>query len=125
MRNILFKVIDYITSFLMGTGTLLLVSLVINDGWNMFLAMAVGMLLGNVVLLLIVVLFSSISTPFEIFPVGMVITMLTGMAAAMAIAAVAADFNSLLLPVTAFSVFTQLMIHLYNNSLKGEVHSGR
>ncbi len=119
--KIIFKILDYIISVLMGTGTLYLVSLVVSENWNMFLAMIVGMVLGMVVLLLSVLLFVSVSTAFELFPVGMVITMITGMTAGMVITMIEIDFQLMLLTAIAFSLFTQLCIDLYNMKLKGEV----
>ena len=119
--KILFKILDYIISVIMGTGTLYLVSLVVSDSWNMFLAMAVGMVLGMVVLLLSVLLFVSVSTAFELFPVGMVITMITGMTAGMVITMVEIDFQLMLFASISFSLFAQLCIDLYNMKLKGEV----
>jgi len=119
--KILFKVLDYIISALMGTGTLYLVSLVVSQSWNMFLAMIVGMVLGILVLLVSVLLFVSVSTAFELFPVGMVITMITGMTAGMVITMVDIDFQIMLFAAIAFSLFTQLCIDLYNMKLKGDV----
>ena len=105
----------------MGTGTLYLVSLVVSENWNMFLAMIVGMVLGMVVLLLSVLLFVSVSTAFELFPVGMVITMITGMTAGMVITMVEIDFQLMLFASIAFSLIVQFLIDLYNIKLKGEV----
>ncbi len=119
--KILFKILDYTTSVLMGAGTLLLVSLVVSKNWNMFFAMIVGMSLGIVVLLLTVLLFISVSTVFELFPVGMVITMFTGMATGMVTTIVELDFTLMLLAVITLSLFAQLWIDLYNMKLKGEV----
>ena len=119
--KILFKILDYIISVLMGTGTLFLVSLVVSESWNMFLAMIMGMVLGIVVLLLAVVLFISVATVFELFPVGMVITMFTGMTTAMVITIVEIDFKLMLLAAVAFSLFAQFWIDSYNMKLKGDV----
>ncbi len=119
--KILFKILDYTTSVLMGAGTLLLVSLVVSKNWNMFFAMIAGMTLGIVVLLLTVLLFISVSTAFELFPVGMVITMFTGMATGMVTTIVELDFTLMLLAVITLSLFAQLWIDLYNMKLKGEV----
>ena len=105
----------------MGTGTLFFVSLVVSESWNMFLAMIVGMVLGIVVLLLAVVLFVSVSTAFELFPVGMIITMFTGMTTGMIITIVEIDFKLMLLAATAFSLLAQFWIDLYNMKLKGDV----
>jgi len=119
--KILFKILDYIISVLMGTGTLFFVSLVVSESWNMFLAMIVGMVLGIVVLLLAVLLFISVTTAFELFPVGMIITMFTGMTAGMAITIVEIDFKLMLFTAIAFSLFAQFWIDLYNMKLKGDV----
>ena len=119
--KIIYKILDYIISVLMGTGTLFLVSLVVNENWNMFLAMITGMVLGIVVLLITVLLFVSVSTAFELFPVGMVITMITGMTAGMLITMVEIDFQLMLFASISFSLFAQLCIDLYNMKLKGEV----
>jgi hypothetical protein len=119
--KILFKILDYISAVLMGVGTLFLVSLVISNGWNMFFAMIVGMILGTGVLMLAVLLFSFFSTPFEIFPVGMVITMPIGMAAGMAVTVADPDVICMLSVAAVFSLFAQLGIDLYNMKIKGEV----
>ncbi|MEF9476165.1 MAG: hypothetical protein L0958_05710 [Candidatus Mariimomonas ferrooxydans] len=119
--KILFKILDYIISVLMGTGTLFLVSLVVNESWNMFFAMIVGIVLGIVVLLLTVLLFISVSTAFELFPVGMVITMFIGMATGMVITIVELDFILMLSAAITLSLFAQFWIDLYNMKLKGEV----
>jgi len=119
--KILFKILDYIISVLMGTGTLFLVSLVVSESWNMFLAMIMGMVLGIVVLLLAVVLFISVATVFELFPVGMIITMFTGMTTAMVITIVEIDFKLMLVATVAFSLFAQFWIDSYNMKLKGDV----
>jgi hypothetical protein len=119
--KILFKILDYMISVFMGTGTLFLVSLVVSASWNMFLAMIVGMVLGIVVLLLAVVLFVSVSTAFELFPVGMIITMFTGMTTGMVITIVEIDFKLMLLAAIAFSLLSQFWIDIYNMKLKGNV----
>lgn len=123
--KILFKIIDYIISVLMGTGTLFLVSLIVSESWNMFVAMIMGMVLGIAVLLLTVLLFVSVSTAFELFPVGMVITMITGMTTGMIITMVEIDFQLMLLATMAFSLFAQFWIDLYNMKLKGDVQIDR
>lgn len=105
----------------MGTGTLFLVSLVVSESWNVFLAMIVGVILGIVVLVLTVLLFIFVSTAFELFPVGMVITTFIGMAAGLVITIIEVDFILMFLAVIAFSLFAQLWIDLYNMKLKGEV----
>ncbi len=105
----------------MGTGTLFLVSLVVSESWNMFLAMIMGMVLGIVVLLLTVLLFVSVSTAFELLPVGMIITMFTGMTAGMIITIVEIDFKLMLFAAIAFSLLAQFWIDLYNMKLKGDV----
>ncbi len=105
----------------MGTGTLFFVSLVVSESWNMFLAMIVGMVLGIVVLLLTVLLFISVTTVFELFPVGMVITMFTGMTTGMIITIVEIDFKFMLLAAIAFSLFAHFWIDSYNMKLKGYV----
>jgi hypothetical protein len=122
--KILFKILDYLISVFMGTVTLFLVTFVINESWNMFIAMIIGMIIGTAVLLISVLLFSSVSTPFELFPAGMIITMFTGMAAGMA-RVMDADFQVMLIPAVIFSSFTQLMMDLYNMRLKGKVNSVR
>ncbi len=119
--KILFKILDYIISVLMGTGTLFLVSFVVSESWNMFLAMIMGMVLGIVVLLLTVLLFVSVATVFELFPVGMIITMFTGMTTGMVITIVEIDFILMLLAAIAFSLFAQFWIDLYNMKLIGDV----
>lgn len=109
----------------MGTGTLFLVSLIVSESWNMFVAMIMGMVLGIAVLLLTVLLFVSVSTAFELFPVGMVITMITGMTTGMIITMVEIDFQLMLLATMAFSLFAQFWIDLYNMKLKGDVQIDR
>lgn len=120
--KILLKILDYIISVLMGTGTLFFVFLVVSESWNMFLAMIVGMVLGIVVLLLTVLLFISVTTVFELFPVGMVITMFTGMTTGMIITISEIDFKFMLSATIAFSLFAHFWIDLYNMKLKGDVH---
>ena len=119
--KILFKILDYLISVFMGTGTVYLVSLVVHESWNMALAMIAGMFLGIVVLMLTVLLFIYVSTAFELFPVGMVITMFTGMAAGMVITGMETDLFFMLMAAAIFSVFAQCGIDLYNMKLKGEV----
>lgn len=119
--KIIFRILDYAISVLMGTGALFLVSLVVGEGWNMFLAMFVGMLLGLVVLVFSVLLFSPITTPFELFPVGMVITMVAGMGAGMAQAKGDTNCTVMLVAVVLFSLTAQVVMDLYNVRLKGEV----
>jgi hypothetical protein len=83
------------------------------------------MVLGMVVLLLSILLFISVSTAFELFPVGMVITMITGMTTGMVITMVEIDFQLMLFAAIAFSLFAHLCIDLYNMKLKGEVQIDR
>jgi hypothetical protein len=119
--KILFKILDYTISVLMGAGTVSVVYLLIGMEWNMFLAMFVGMLLGMVVLVLIVLIFSPVSTPFELFPVGMIITMFTGMGAGMVQTQGEADFTVMLVAAVLFSLSVQLVMDLFNMRLRGEV----
>ncbi|MFQ5712576.1 MAG: hypothetical protein ACE5GU_00920 [Candidatus Scalinduaceae bacterium] len=108
-------------AILMGVGTLFLVSLVVGKGWNMFFTMIVGMVLGMVVLAVTVLVFSPICSLFQLFPSGMIITMLTGMAAGMIFAAKEMDFMIILWTIVTFSLFVQLGIDFYNMKLKGEL----
>lgn len=119
--KILFKILDYIISVLMGSGTLYIVSLVVNENWNMLPAMIVGMILGIVVLLIALLLFIFVSTAFELIPAGMIITMFIGMAAGMAMTAAETDFRFMLSAAVAFSLLAQGYVDLYNMRLKGEV----
>ncbi len=105
----------------MGLGTLFLVSAVVNEGWNMVLAMAVGMLLGVLVLVAALLLFVRFSTAFEIIPVGMAITMVIGMSVGMKTAAGWTDVFSMVPAVVTFSFLFQLGINNYNRKLKGEL----
>ncbi len=119
--KILFKILDYLISVFMGAGTVFTVSLVVGEGWNMFIAMFIGMLLGMIVMLLSVMLFVYVSTAFELFPAGMLITMFTGMAAGMLLSADRIDFTVLLWAAIFLSILIQLCIDIYNMKLKGEV----
>ncbi len=123
--KILFKVLDYSASVFMGAGTVLVVSLLIPAGMNMVLAMIAGMMLGTAVLFLGVMIFSFVSAPFELFPAGMIITMIIGMGSAMAVASWETDPAFMLRAGIAFSLFVQLMIDLYNLKIRGEVHIDR
>jgi hypothetical protein len=102
--KILFEILDYIISVLMGSGTLYLVSLVVNENWNMLPAMIVGMVIGIVVLLIALLLFIFLSSAFELIPAGMIITMFTGMAAGMAMTAAEMDFRYMLSAAIVFSL---------------------
>jgi len=119
--NVLFKILDYLSAVLMGAGTLFLVTLSVGKDWNMFFAMIVGMAIGMGVLVLSLLLFSSFSAAFEIFPVGMVITMPVGMAAGMIMSGDGPDFVFMVSASAVFSVCAQLGFDLYNMKLKGEV----
>ena len=119
--TLLFKAVDYCAALLMGSATLLMVLLVVGEGWNMFLAMFVAMLLGMVVLFAVVLLFSPLSTPFELFPPGMIITMVVGMAAGMAASHGPVNWRTAWVAVLIFSVVVQFVIDCYNAKLKGEV----
>jgi hypothetical protein len=87
----------------------------------MLLAMLTGMILGMGVLLVVMMLFTGISTLFELFPAGMVITMITGMFAGMVLAAMEVKMVQLLLPAIGFSFFIQIVMELYNLKLSGDV----
>jgi hypothetical protein len=119
--KILFKMLDYLISVFMGAGTVFVVSLIVGEGWNMFIAMIAGMVLGMFVLLLTVMLFVYVSSAFELFHVGMVITMLVGMISGMAMAVGKADFTRMLCAAIILSVLAQLCMDLLNMKLKGEV----
>jgi len=123
--NLIFKVIDYAASLLMGAATVFFVSLFVNKGWNMAVAMVAGMLFGMIAFSLVTLLFVRVSTFFQIMPPGMIISMFTGMGAGMALSE--ADFDlALLLKVSAiFSIFVQYTMDLYNLTLSGEVPLGR
>ena len=116
-----FKLLDYIIATLMGTGTLSAVYLIVDQDWNMLVAMVAGMVLGMAVLLLTVLLFIPISTAFELFPAGMIITMLIGMVVGMITSMRNLDFMSMLYPVIGCSLFVQVVFDLYNLKLAGEV----
>ena len=118
--KVLFKIVDYLSAVLMGTGTLFLVTLAVSKDWNMFFAMIVGMILGTVVLVITILLFFPVSSTFELFPPGMIITMFTGMSAAMAITMGDIDFRLMLITAVLFSILVQITIDLYNRKLKGD-----
>lgn len=118
--TIFFKILDYLSALAMGIGTLFLVTLVVGRGWNMFLAMVAGMVIGMGVLLLALILFCSFSTLFELVPKGMIITMVTGMVSGMA-AANGQGFTLMASASAVFSFGTQIAIDLYNMKVSGEV----
>lgn len=115
------RILDYAISVLMGAGTLLIVTLVVGREWNMLLAMIAGMGLGVLVLMVSLPVFLLVSSPFELVPSGMVITMLTGMFSAMAVTMTDIDISLMLPAVTVFSLLVQIWIDSYNRELKGEV----
>lgn len=117
----LFKVLDYITAFLMGIGTLFLATIVVGNEWNMLLAMVTGMIAGMVVLLMALVLFSPFSTPFELLPKGMVITMATGMVAGMLVTVDGAETFFMIAASAVFSICVQAGFDFYNMKLRGDV----
>ena len=121
LLRILFKVLDYIIAALMGIGTLSTIYLIIDKDWNMPVGMFVGMVLGMLVLLLIILLFIPISTAFELFPVGMIISIFVGMVVGMMRSMESTAFMSMVFPVIAFSLFAQFIMDLYNLRLMGEV----
>ncbi len=119
--KILYKILDYTISVLMGVSTLLLVSLVVGKDWNMFFAMFVGMILGIVVLLIIVMIFISISTVFELFPAGMLTTIFTGMATGMILTKTETNFTMMLVVIIAYSFLFSIVIDLYIIILKCDI----
>ena len=123
VRNIpvALKIVDYLMSVIMGVGTLLLVTIIVDMHWNMFLAMIAGMMLGVPVLMITFIIFSSVSSPFEIFPAGMVITMITGMVTGMVESMKDDNLKVMLIVVIVFSLIVQLSIDLYNLKLSGEL----
>ncbi len=119
--KIILGILDYIVAAIMGAGALCLAFLVVGEGWNMFLAMAVGMVLGMVVLLLVVFIFGPICNTLQLFPPGMITTMVIGMLAGMGIAGTWTDFKTGLAFAVGFALFVQLAIDCYDWKLKGEV----
>ncbi len=79
------------------------------------------MILGIVVLLLIVMIFISIATAFELFPVGMITTLFTGMATGMILTRAEINFAMMLVAVIVYSFLARVVIDLYNMRLKGDV----
>ncbi len=45
--KIIFKILDYLISVFMGSGTVVIVYLVVGEGWNMFIAMIAGMVMST------------------------------------------------------------------------------
>lgn len=121
MEKIFFKFFDFAIAALMGVGSLLLVCLAVGSSWNMFLAMCAGMVIGMFVLFVVMLATVSITTLFQLLPVGMLITMPVGMLTAMAAASTGLGFTDMIWPVVLFSLFVQLCIDIYNIRLKGEV----
>lgn len=120
----IFKLVDYAAAILMGIGTLFLVVAVVDCRWNMILSMVVGMLLGTIVLALVLILFTGVSTPFEIITVGMPVTMLVGMGIGMNAAAGWSNIVSMISVVIIYSIAVQFGVHRYNLKLKGDVPLG-
>lgn len=119
--KILFTIVDYLSAVFMGTGTVFLTGIIVGRDWNIVFAMFAGMAAGSGILVLSLLLFISVSTPFEIVPKGMVIIMVAGTASGMA-AAVDGPGATLMLSASAvFSVFVQLGFDVYNVKLTGEV----
>lgn len=117
----MFKILDYLSAVLMGTGTFVLAAIAVSRDWNMFVAMITGMVIGMGVLSLSLLLFISVSTPFELVPKGMMITMVTGMTSGMAAAIDGPDFVFMISASAVFSICAQAGFDLYNMKLKGEV----
>jgi len=84
--RLLLKAADYASAVLMGTGTVFLVSLLVDDRWNAVLGMAAGMGLGIPAMGAAYIVFLRVTNPFNFFAVGMPVTMITGMASGMAAA---------------------------------------
>lgn len=123
--NLIFKVIDYVASVLIGTVTVLFVSFFVGKEWNMVAAMSAGMFFGMIALVLVTLLFVRISTFFQIMPPGMIIAMFTGMGAGMVFSAADVDLPLLLKMSVVFSLFVQYAMDVYNLKLTGEVSYGR
>jgi hypothetical protein len=116
-----FKILDYLSAVLMGTGTFVLATIIVSKNWNMVVAMIAGMVIGMGVLLLSLMLFVTVSTPFEILPKGMIITMVTGMISGMVTAVDGPDFMFMLSASVVFSLCAQAGFDLYNRKLQGNV----
>jgi len=117
----LFKLADYLLAVLMGTAAVWLVSLVVDSGWNMYVAMFAGMFLGMLAVFPFLILSCGISTAFHIMPAGMPITMfavmLTGMAIAMDVLSASRIYQMAIL----IAATVQLAIDLCDMKLRGEV----
>ncbi len=118
--KLLFKLFDYISALLLGTLASLAVYWVAAPGWNMALAMFAGMFIGMALLLLFLPLVGVFSTFFNFMPPAMIIAMLGGMGAGMAVSAGIA-LSGLLPVMLLFSVAVQIVLDLYNLMLIGEV----
>ncbi|MBC8413233.1 hypothetical protein H8E50_06150 [bacterium] len=116
-----FKIIDYVIAVFMAVSTVLLVALVTGTGWGMFAAMIVGMFLGMAVMIVSLLLFSGITTPFELFATGMITTMFTGMGTGMAIISSAPETGIMVSSAITFALIVQFGIDLYDMKLKGDV----
>jgi hypothetical protein len=121
MDKIILKAADYAAAVTMGSGTVLGVSLLLDDEWNMALGAAAGMAIGLLVMAFVFILFMRITTAFHLFPVGMPVTMITGMASGMATASGRVSAGVLYAAAVGFSVLTQLAVDLTDAGLRGDV----
>ena len=121
LMNILLKVSDYAAAVLMGSGTVFLVSLLVDDRWNAVLGMAAGMVLGFLVMGAVYFIFMRVSNPFNFFAVGMPVTMITGMASGMSAPSGTLTLEVLYTGALLVAVLWQLGIDLTDARLSGDV----
>jgi hypothetical protein len=115
------KTADYAAAVLMGTGTVFLVSSLLGGEWNLFAGMAAGMVLGLLTMAVVFVLFMRVSTAFHLFPVGMPVTMITGMVAGMAVSEGVSSPGILYSAAAGYSILVSLAVDRLDARLRGDV----
>jgi len=120
-RDGIFRLLDYGLAMSLGGAVTLFAAILVPDGWSRFMGMVLGMLLGMAVLLGVLLLVQLISTPFEVAMPGMIIVMIMGMVGGMSTTFEDDHWASLVAIGLSVGFFVQLIFHLYDRYLHGEV----
>lgn len=120
-RDVIFRFLDYGLAMSLGGAVTLFAVILVPDGWSRFIGMVLGMLLGMAVLLGVLFLIQLISTPFEVAMPGMIIVMIMGMIGGMSTSLEDDNWTSLVTIGLSVGFLVQLIFHLYDRSLHGQV----
>ena len=118
---VILKFVDVFLAYFFSILTGSILFLIVSPGWNGFLAMVLGMVIGMILPVIFIFLPFPFLSDFEVMVPGMFCAKLTGMFVGMALASSGMDWGHLFILAAGITLTIETVFFFYNRKLHGAV----